>query len=163
MTKSRKLLSVLLFFILFITVSSFKIAPSLCHQWLPADFNPNNGILLIQKHPFNKNQNDRMVKFLKKKYPWRYEIATVEQIKQDEKYSDTRLYQFAILWTDFLTPINASGYRHDVDGHFLDRSTGTVYPGSSLGYNYGRTGDRQVIKAIAKKYSANEKQSLAKK
>ena len=154
----------LLFFCcpLFLLTTSFT-PPCLTHKenkWLPDDFNPKDVILLIQEHPFGGKQNDRMIAFLEKEYQWRYEIVSLDQMNKNKKYEDKKLYKFAMLWSDNLSPeitTSSHGFTyHDIDGHFFDRSTDTGYPQSKLGKGFGQIGYRKVIKAINKKFKGIE-------
>src|SRR5436309_9506300 len=97
-TRIKNCLSILtltFFFIIAIASShkngTFTDAPN----WTPKDFNPNNTVLLIQRHPINDKQNERMIGYLEKNYPYRYEVVDKSVIQNKTgKYSDTKMYQF---------------------------------------------------------------------
>jgi len=159
----RKVISAGVCLVLLMITTSFSVLPTnhiKKDNWLPEGFNPKDGILLIQEHPFGARQNERMVAFLDKEYHWRYEIISINQMQQNKKYQDKKLYQFAMLWTDMRSRENTTEIRgliyNDIDGHFLDRNTDTEYPQSKLGKGFGQIGYRKVINAINKKFKDSE-------
>jgi len=111
------------------------------NKWLPEDFNPKDIILLIQDHPFGGRQTERLEEYLEKEYHWRYEIVSLDQFRNNKKYDDKKLYKFAMLWTNVQSPEITTGSHgftyNDIDGHFIDRSSGVEYPRSTLGKGYG--------------------------
>ena len=72
---------------------------------VPPDFNPQKHVLLVLEMP-RKNKPDerhqkatqKMDELLKKYYPYKYEIVSMEQVRSDHpKYTDTSVYKYAIL------------------------------------------------------------------
>src|SRR5437764_10150935 len=89
------LFSLLIFFSCSVSNSSFKDASS----WIPTDFNPNKGILLVQVFPTNAKNNKEMEEFLASNYKWRYEVVDKETAYgKTGKYADTQKYPFAFVW-----------------------------------------------------------------
>jgi hypothetical protein len=131
------ILSLTVFFIIAAASSHKNATFKDADNWIPKDFNPNNTVLLIQTHPVNEKQNERMIEWLEKNYPYRYEIADKSAIQNTTgKYSDTKTYPFAVLWnlkSAQRSHVGANGQpsfstEWDLYGNFIDRSTNKVYP-----------------------------------
>jgi hypothetical protein len=121
---------------------------------IPADFDPNRHVLLLEDFPQLKNseaRNERVTgkldKAFKKFYSYRYQIASAKEIRdKNGKYADTSIYKFALLnslgayshgtTTTVTNTTSAGTSSHSVspsatsimiDFHFYDRSTGDEY------------------------------------
>ena len=122
-------------------------------EWIPEDFNPRNVTLLIAKHPSNEKYNRGMTKFIEEEYPWKFEVVSTEDLKDNTKFPDKKTYQFAILWTDAASPQTRNNYTyHDLEGHFLDRSIDKEYPKSGYGLNRGLTAYKKILTVLVKKF-----------
>jgi hypothetical protein len=162
MNNYRKLTMPFFVFLMLIIITSFTISTSRFinkEKWLPEGFNPAKTTLLIQEHPGGEKENDRMIEFIDKEYKWRYEVVGAEQIQNNKKYKNRKFYQYALMWADTasnsLDPGSHSLF-HDLDGYFVDLSTGTQYPKSGYGYSYGKNGYKKVIYAIDKAFKDDE-------
>lgn len=165
MTKNTKtkvsVLALVIFFIVGVaSSSSTKNTFSDAGNFLPPAFKPDNGVLLIQFHPDKKEKmNTEMINWLEKNYPYPYELADSSLIKSKEgKYADTKKYRYGILWryttpyATYGTATRASVYRSDLYGHFIDRSTGTIFPETKKINNYSGIGYQPFINSIVKRF-----------
>jgi len=118
---------------------------------VPADFNPQKHVLLVLEMPRKNKPDERHVKLtqqmddlLKKYYPYKYEIVSMEQVRSDyPKYTDTTIYKYAILnslhgvqHTTYTTVTTAGGGSHTmsptatttyISYYFYDRFNNTNY------------------------------------
>lgn len=155
------ILTFIVFFVIALSSSPKNGAFKDAQTWIPRDFNPNNTILLIQTHPENKKQNEKMIEYLKKNYPYRYEVVEKSVIEsKSDKYSDTKIYQFGVLWDIKYTqrartdPTGKVSYATELDlyGNFIDRSTSKIYPTTDRGNVYGRTGYIPFFNSIKEQF-----------
>src|SRR4051812_11928484 len=133
-TRAKNGLSILclMFFFIVAVASSHKDATFKdADNWIPSDFNPNKNVLLIQKHPVNNKQNERMIEWLEKNYPYRYELVDVPDLKcKSGKYADSKTYPFAVEWNLHASQAthfgpngqSSSSTQYDLCGNFIDRS-----------------------------------------
>ena len=155
--KKMKLIVFLSFAILFFENCNVgKMTFSDAASWIPEDFNPKNGILLIETYPATEKFNKDMQDFLAKNYPGRYEIVDKDAIyKKKGKYADTKLYHFAFHWgaksrfDKYNTPsINYS----NPNGSFYDRSLNKEYPTTRKINNYGRSSYLPFLNSIVQHF-----------
>jgi hypothetical protein len=142
-TSAKTILSILslAFFFIIAVASSHKNASFKdAQQWIPQDFNPNNTTLLIEKNPMSKRVNEKMIEWLQKNYPYRFEIVDdgVIENKISSNYSDGKAYPFGVIWEIKSVPVTTTmnGQTHfeteyDLYGRFVDRSVKKVYPTTS--------------------------------
>jgi len=124
---------------------------------VPPDFNPSKHILLFAEMPRLNNPKERnssitnkMDKILKEKYPYKYEIVSLQDIFENKtKYGDTSVYKYAVLnslssithtTTTTVTRTNNTGNNSwsvspsarttYIDYGFYDRTSGVRYPNS---------------------------------
>lgn len=165
MTKTTKtnlsILSLVLFFIMAMASSADHKVFADGDKLIPPDYNPDKGTLLIQAHPLNSKQNDRMIEFLQKNYPHPYEIVGKEEIeKKNGKYADTKKYPFAVVWRESETINTSQNFngttshlpQYDLYGHFVDQFTGKAYPETRKINNYGQIGYVPFFNSIAKHF-----------
>jgi len=155
--KNKKGLLIILVLFAFTVLTSFKMFiphENLNHRnWIPEDFDPQKCTLLIEKHPLNEKYNNGMIEYLQKEYPWKFEVATYEDIKNNSKYQDKKIYQFVVLWEDinvknpYTTERSIITY-HDLEGHFWDRSTDKQYSESGYSLNRGMTAYKKIISEL---------------
>jgi hypothetical protein len=137
---------------LFCSCAINRTAPSkqLDASIVPADFNSEKHILLVvempgKNKPTERNQKatNEMETLLKKYYPYRFEIVSMEDARSnDSKYADTTIYKYAIL-------NNLTGVRHTTyttmtyengNQHTLSPSATTTY----ISYRFfDRTNNRE--------------------
>ena len=159
MNKIRKV-SIVFYSLLFLfAFTSFEVNHSFGNgsgkkDWIPEDFNPKNVTLLIEKHTWNERYNNGMKEFLEKEYPWKYEVVTLDDLQDNTKYKDKKMYQFALLWSDMASRQMGDHVitYHDLEGHFLDRSTDKEYPKSGYGLNRGQTSYKKIFSVLVKKF-----------
>jgi hypothetical protein len=114
----------------------------------PDDFKDPNCILLIQKRTSGTNHrgiNKYIRKSFKKHYGGKFEMASAEEIQNDPKYENKKIYRFLLTdqtWTGgnkvVTTPTNYShttshsdilyNYTYSMDFHLHDRLMEKVYP-----------------------------------
>lgn len=136
-----------LLFILILTAASIitNVQAQSRPVWIPEDFDPRTGILLIQSYPKNARSDRKMEQYIAQHYPYKYEIVERPDIKSDdiEKYKDTKIYHFALLWdvqpeerrtNNTGRPSSNSPFSKGIDfiGQFYDRDTQKTYPNSTV-------------------------------
>jgi hypothetical protein len=115
---------------------------------IPADYKPEQHILLVAEMPRRTNTNKRnkfvtkkLDKALKENYPYKYQIVTRKDIMDNSKYADTSIYKYALLnhlkFSTHTRPetISATGMRSGgttvtttyIDFHFYDRTNSSEY------------------------------------
>ena len=147
-------------FILFIVVGLSltacavnRTAPSrqLDASIVPVDFNPGKHVLLVaaispadKKKAKNEKVTKEMEGLLKKYYPYKFEIVSMEDINsKNSKYADTSIYKYAMLnsltgvqHTTYTTIKYENGNQHTlspsatttyISYHFVDRTNNKVY------------------------------------
>lgn len=131
-------------------------------QWIPDDFDPGKTTLLVEHYPGREKWNDEMMNYLASKYPGKYEVVSKDQIiAMKGKYSDTKVYKYAVLWgafggTSFNTFTGGTTVNYyqstkiDFYGHFLDRTSGKEYPITKKYNNYGSKGYIPFINSVVK-------------
>lgn len=129
--------------------STFPVKTNTISTIVPADFKPEQHILLIAEMPRRRNDNERnkfvtkrLDKALKESYPYKYEIVSHAEIMNNNiKYSDTSIYKYALLnHRKFFTsykPVtrNSNGSLSGgtsvtttyIDFFFYERTTGSKY------------------------------------
>jgi hypothetical protein len=155
--KNKNLLSVLIlivFFVIGVASSPKNMVYRDFEKWMPVTFNPNTTILLVEKHPIDNKQNDRMKTFLEKKYPYRYEIVDIGSILNPSgKYADRSLYKFAVTWKiessrDAISKSNGA----DLIGQFVDLTTNEKSKSTNAGNGFGQLGYMPFFNSIVKKF-----------
>jgi hypothetical protein len=126
-------------------------------KWIPKDFNPNDGVLLIQMHPLKEKQKQKMQQWLEQNYTYSFEIANEVDINNKEgKYADTKKYPFAVLWRSgedvAYTAGSGQHFSWRMYGYFVDRSTDKAYPSTSWANAYGQSGYIPFFNSVLKKY-----------
>lgn len=113
-------------------------------DWIPGDWHPDKGTLLIQEFPLSKRTNKKMVKYLEKKYNGNYEVLDKKtMLSKTGEYSNTQKYKYAVLWHDNRSSITHVGASMSVSNHidpkpaFYDRSTEKLYPTTKTYNNLG--------------------------
>ncbi len=99
------------------------------HAWLPPDFEPKTGVLLIQRVTWPKRQQRKIEEFMKEKYPYSYEFIDATDINGNPKYADKSIYHFVLVY-NYDTHIMTSANNLPVtmfDFSFLDRQGDKKY------------------------------------
>lgn len=123
---------------------------------VPSDFDPQHHILLFAELPRLNNSEQRnnaatnkLDKALKEYCPYKYEIVSLKDIKENSKYSDMSIYKYAVVntlnstWHSTTTTttitdntgthrssVSPSARTTTIDFSFLDRSTKKNYGNS---------------------------------
>lgn len=130
-------------------------------RWIPPSFAPGKSVLLIQTHPVSGKQNDRMIEYLQKNYPYSFEVVDTKDIESKTgKYADTKKYPFVVLWNlkqSTIREIKSNGMiserpAFDLYGHFVERSNGNVYAETKNSNVYGQVGYKPFFNSIVKRY-----------
>jgi Prokaryotic membrane lipoprotein lipid attachment site len=120
-------------------------------NWVPADFNPKECILLVQEFPGDsKKANNELQGLLDSTYKGQFEIVSKKTIEEGEgKYGDTKFYRYAVLWERRYTQwssASSSSKKLDIDGRFYDRNESHRFP---ITKDYNRDGNRSYIPFFA--------------
>lgn len=136
--------------------------------WIPADFNPENTVLLIEKRTYiNKKGKDEFAKenevldeIMKKNYPYPYEFVLNAN---GEKYSDKNKYPYMISWgSHYHEYMNQSD--HIVSGSsgvktsLINLKTGVESRTNEWFYSYRKGILEATIKQLVKVYKERKKQ-----
>lgn len=128
-------------------------------KWIPDDYDPKTSILLIEKSP-------GIEEFVAKKFPYRYEVAPRDLIKdRTGKYADTKLYRFGLLWTSASYTHSSGGPSGSFnvrtssycDGYFYDRSTDKPHRRTYKTNSYANLGYMPVINTITRYFESEKK------
>jgi|SRR5450631_3385669 hypothetical protein len=121
-------------------------------KWIPADFNMNEGVLLVQIFPWKAKLTTDLDEFLQKKYPGKYVIVSQKEIEDKSgKYADLSKYRFAFQWTvGTRDHYNSNFTDYDVYGNFYDRSQSIKYPTTKKYNNYGQRAYIPFFNSIVK-------------
>jgi hypothetical protein len=110
---------------------------------IPTDYDPQKQILLVAEMPRVHYTNQRsevytkkLDKALKENFPYKYEIVSMDDIKNKDKYSDLSIYKYALLngnsslggqYYNARTAERSASTTY-FDFRFYDRSNNTNYP-----------------------------------
>ncbi|MEP7238354.1 MAG: hypothetical protein ABI685_10830 [Ferruginibacter sp.] len=158
------------FLLVIITVFSFCFAISANGQaklpkWLPTDFDPKNGILLIEKAnaPGQGKAQKNIEEFMAENYPYKYEFVNIGIVGDDkeptiinaEKYTDKNVYRFIMV--NSVTSIkgipNASGHQSlgsFFDYSFIDRLNDKAYPPTGSSTSWANQAFKRIMAKIIK-------------
>lgn len=116
----------------------------------PPAFGESNHILLIEKRTKGINHNglnNYIAKSFRKNYSGKFEMASYDEIKNNPKYADKKLYRFILtdeVWNSrtTVTTVNSTGsrstdyqYVYVMDFHLYDRQEEKEYPAMGVGSN----------------------------
>jgi len=107
--------------------------------WNPDNFIPAQGILLIEKITWPRNQQKKIEEFMAKSYPYKYEFVDFKDLSEDnKKFEDKNIYRFALVssYTNHTMhqndasqrPVNVGAF----DFNFIDRLENKEYPKSGI-------------------------------
>jgi hypothetical protein len=122
-------------------------------DWIPADFDAKNNILLIESSLPLRGQERKMEEYMKKNYPYRYEFVTYREIMEgDGKYENASVYHFALVSTS--GTIRTMNINHPVVGvqdfYVYDRLKNIRYPATTKGSYKKIVTFKPVINTILK-------------
>jgi len=122
-------------------------------DWIPADFDARNNILLIQSSLPLKGQERKMEDYMKKNYPYRYEFVEYRNIMDREgKFADATVYRFVLMNTSgtIRTGNMNNPYASVEDFYFYDRMKDKRYPATAKGSYKKIVTFKPVINTILK-------------
>lgn len=128
-------------------------------KWLPPDFDPSKGVLLVENVTKPKRQGEKIEEFMKETYPYAYEIISLKDLEAGGKYSDTAKYRFVIAYSFGRNPDPfkpGGGMRTTSAGrfdfHFLDRSANKDYPETGKFSSWASVTFKPIINTILEKF-----------
>ena len=165
MNKNVNKLSIVITSFLILLISSCyvpKVVTNNGDRWIPKNFNPKKDILVVESSP-SKTQTKKMEKYMDEKYPFKFEFATTEELKNKTgKFSNKEIYKFFLLNSSgtltYSSDMNErNGGRHNVyaatnDFYFEDREAKKIYPESAMAASYPYQAFKNVINVILKKF-----------
>ena len=134
-------------------------------KWLPPDFDPKNGVLLIEKTsaPGQGKAQKNIEEFMAENYPYKYEFVSVGMgegdkeptVGPDEKYADKNTYRF--LMTSSVTAVKGmpSGNGHQTQGSFfdfsfIDRLENKAYPQTGSSTSWAAQAFKRIMAKVLK-------------
>jgi hypothetical protein len=153
MISSLRLLTVC-FLLSFISCSPSTHTFGNSDKWLPKDFDPKKGVLLVEKISWPKKQQRKMEEFMAKSYPYKYEFITLDEIKNPGgKFQDLDKYKFVLInSTALLQRMDISKPAVTmVDFNFYDRTSKTNYPKTGKGSSLASMTFMPVINTVLEK------------
>ncbi len=133
-------------------------------KWLPPDFDPKNGILLIERAntPGVPGQK-KIEEFMEKEYPYKYEFVEIAIVNGDkepsivneEKYSDKNLYRFVMVNSVSIIKgmPKADGRQSSgsiFDYSFIDRLNNKAYPQTGSSTSWPAQAFKRIMGKILK-------------
>lgn len=125
--------------------------------WLPADFSPKNGTLLIERVTTPKAQGEKIEAYMEKNYPYKYEFVNEGQWETDSKYEDKESYPFVlVLSVNYYQRVDSrtgrTGVRYSsFDFNFVDRVNDKPYPPSGISSSWASMTFEAIIKKVLEK------------
>lgn len=128
-------------------------------KWIPAEFNPNAQILLIENFHSSSVQQ-KAEDYVSKHYPYKYEFVSKEDIYSTDKYKDNILYRFALISNkDYFTTnyTRSNGSTGSISGEgtdfgFYDRKLGVTLQKAKRGSSNALLTFKPIINSIVKQY-----------
>lgn len=122
-------------------------------QWLPADFDPKTGVLLVEEVVWPKAQGQKMKEYMEQNYPYKYAFVSAKELADPGgKYSDKTLYRFAIV-NSYKDHIMHEFKPNQItismtDFNFVDRLNSKTYPKSGKGSSYASVTFKPFINTV---------------
>lgn len=156
-TKQLSTIAAFLSFFLLALASSSKNSVIRSDSWIPKDFDPKGTVLLVATHPRNKNQNEKMIKYIEKHYAYPFEVVDEDVIRRLEgKYADAHKYRYGFIWKvsthTFTTADGKQNGAWDMYGYFTDRLKDMFY---SQTPKWGQDGYMPVFNSLEKYIKKN--------
>ena len=133
-------------------------------KWLPADFDPKNGILLIERAntPGMPGQK-KIEEFMLENYPYKYEFVDIAIVNGDkepsivnaEKYSDKNVYRFIMVNSVNIIKGMPKSDGRQVSGSFfdysfIDRLNDKAYPQTGSSTSWAAQAFKRIMAKILK-------------
>jgi hypothetical protein len=132
-------------------------------KWLPPDFDPKNGILLIERAPAYLPGQKKIEKYMEKNYPYKYEFVTIgtegdgkeSVIFNAEKYSDKNIYRFIMVNSSTIIKGIPKSDGHQSQGSlydyaFIDRLNDKAYPATGSATSWPNQAFERIMAKILK-------------
>lgn len=146
----------MLFIVTVLTLSGCTVSNqtfSDADNWIPADFDSQKDVILVETLNMTRKSNDAMQDWLSNKYSGRYVVLDKEAILSKKgKYANTKQYRYAFMWQEIATNRHLNSGIRDIDayGHFYDRLNDKEYPTTKKFNNYGDQAYVPFFNSIAK-------------
>jgi len=119
-------------------------------DWIPPEFDPKTSILMILET--SHGQDKKMEDYLKKNYPYRYELVRYQDVMDREgKFADAALYRFVLMGAN--TSVQRTDNGGAVSAHdfyFYDRYRDKKFPATGKGSFSSMTTFKPIINTLAK-------------
>jgi hypothetical protein len=132
-------------------------------KWLPPNFDPKNGILLIEKAPAYLPGQKKIEKYMEKNYPYKYEFVTLglagnsneSTIFNAEKYTDKNIYRFIMVNSSTIIKGIPKSDGHQSQGSlydyaFIDRLNDKAYPATGSATSWPNQAFERIMSKILK-------------
>jgi hypothetical protein len=132
-------------------------------KWLPQDFDPKNGILLIEKAPSYVPGQKKIEKYMEENYPYKYEFVTIglvgdskeSTIFDAEKYADKNVYRFIMVNSSTVIKGIPRSDGHQTQGStfdysFIDRLNNKAYPATGSSTSWPNQAFGRIMSKILK-------------
>lgn len=127
-------------------------------KWLPPDFNPREGVLLVERFPVSLKEEAKMEAYMAEKYPYQYKFVDEGTTTSHYGiYEDTSTYKFALRLTSHTHMENGYVSQNSYkvvayDYYFHNRATGRNYAATAKASGYAIMTFRAVINTIVDHY-----------
>jgi hypothetical protein len=148
--------------LILLCLTSFKNFSQTNDSWLPADFDPKQGVLLIQKVPYPQRQQRLIEEFMEKNYPYKYKFVSIKNIEDIDstKCSDSSSCRFVVLYNYDTHKMHENDFRPEsqkiivgmYDFQFYDRNNKTTYPATGKGASWASVPFKSMMNNILKKF-----------
>jgi len=130
--------------------SSKKAFESNSNHWLPDDFNPNKGVLLVEKAGHHK-QPEKMETCMSTNYPYKYELISLDDLNLP-KYADKNTYRFILksVQSEHYSTYTNGETMHTTgfDFYFYDRLNDKAYSKSGAEFGWPAESLEKIVKKI---------------
>jgi hypothetical protein len=157
--KLFRLKCIIVFTILFCGCNTSKMTFSNGDKWIPADYNPNTTVLLVQTFGVSAKAQEKIENYMAETYPYKYEFVGLKTINEKSgKYADIKKYKFAIVYSSHTTTsrdIQTGKSGPTVTGfdyNFIDRETGKEYPPTKKSASYAIMTFKPMINTLVKHF-----------
>lgn len=156
----KKYLSIILLGIVLLSgcFSPYKNFDKNTRGWKPADFNPGQGILLIEKAAYSFRQQSKIEQYVKEKYPYKYTFCEKKQLTdKDSDYKDKNVYRWILAFYSDVADVHANQMNKSpmlvrmADYYFIDRLNDKKYPATGIGSSWPYAVIKKIIENITKK------------
>jgi hypothetical protein len=151
---------ILTLFVLLLSIAGFgqmKTFKENKNGWRPADLKLEEGILLIERVSWPKNQQKKIEEYMKKNYPYKYEFTDAESLSDPSKFTDKQTYKFALVLTYANKTMHANNANErplnvgTFDYNFIDRLNGKEYPKTGIFSSWVSMTFKQIIETLLEK------------